>query len=341
LHQNAESNSSHGQIDEFLYYQSSDGQPCFLSGINVACLMHEFSLHQNTEENGAVVAGDVHNDHTNEAETLQSTDEQQKAASKPRHTLPLPDELTGTIVEAEQLPVTTNLIKRKPFLSHIPLSSTVSFVEIDWYSGGDGGNKPMLSHGTSSKFRGELQRRKTERQRAAKREQKADKAAKAKSEKDEQRRRRELRGLNYVEGNSRQDIDPDDEFFRAPAESFDETEEAAQWNRTPTFQFNEVCATGGVWPELAPSMNSPGNEETAAAQSSPASRVSSGVMPSSPPKPTSTWGSSATAKLVSSPKPAKPTIDFPTLSESSQSTQKPKPQGQGKVKNLVGPWSTK
>ena len=126
----------------------------------------------------------------------------------------------------------------------------------------------MLSHSTLSKFRGELQRRKSERLRAVKREQKADKVARVKSEKDEQRQRRELLGYNYLYGGTRQQtIDPDDEFFQAPAASFDELEEGVQQNRSATFQFNDVCAAGGVWPELLSPPNRGHQEVTTTAVS--------------------------------------------------------------------------
>ncbi|KAL7541419.1 hypothetical protein ACHAXR_010914 [Thalassiosira sp. AJA248-18] len=298
VQQRSESNSSQGGADELLYYQSSDGQPCFLSGINVACLMHEFALHQqHTEEqhvaseppddSKCAVANDAQDEDAESEKASPPSQQPLKAPNKPRNTLPLPDELTGTVVEIEQLAVTNSLIKRKPFLSNLPLTSSVSFVEIDWYSGGDGGNKPMLSHSTLSNFRGELNRRKSDRLRVAKREQKADKFARAKSEKDEQRRRRELLGTAYFDGGSRQTIDPDDEFFRAPTASFDGSEEEVQWNQSPTFQFNEVCATGGVWPELASSSNH-GHEVAATSQMQTSPAV---VASSSPPQSSTNWGS--------------------------------------------------
>ena len=263
LQNHSTSTSSQEEPDEYLYYQSSDGQPIYLSGFDLACLMHEFSLHRGTG--------------TQVDNAGQDVESPQTPQSKPRSLAPLPDELTATVVEVEHLTVTTSLIKRKPFLSHLPLHSNVSFVEIDWHSGGDRGNQPLLSHSTLNKFRGELQRRKSERLRAAKREQTSDMVAREKAEKEEQRHRTELLRCNYSGGgNFRQSIDPDDDFFRAPASSFDETGEDARWNR-----FNEVCATGGVWPELAAAVSS-----VSYVQSSPAA-----VSSSSPPQMTSsTWG---------------------------------------------------
>lgn len=227
-------------VDEFLYYQSSDGQLCFLSGIDVALLMHEFSLYNcddGSEDNRSELDAAI------DEKSVSPSCGREKTLKKKRNRLPLPDELTASVIAIEHVVVTPSLVKRKPFLSHVPMNSTVSFVEIDWYSGGDDGNKPMLSRSTLSKFRGELQRRKSERIQAAKIERKADMAAKAKSLKDERRRREDLLGHGYIEGGGRQMIDPDDEFFQI-TNSSDQTAE-------PIFKFNQVCAEGGFWPELA------------------------------------------------------------------------------------------
>lgn len=241
LHQNSESNTD--ESAEFLYYQSSDGQHCYLSGFDMVCLMHEFSLDQYPQKSTCTDATQSDQDDTLQFESRKSRPS--------RTTLPLPDEITATIVSVDQCTVTTSLIKRKPFLSHMPLHSSVSFVEIDWYSGGDKCNQPLLSQSTLSKFRGELQRRKSERQRLAKREKTADEIARAKSEKDERRRRQELLESNYYDGEvSRQTIDPGDDFFQAPAVSVDETDKPSQWNRTRTHQFSAARATEEMWPEL-------------------------------------------------------------------------------------------
>jgi hypothetical protein len=279
------------ESDEYLFYQSSDGQPCYLSGFDVACLMHEFS--------SIPVVNYSSGQEVVEVISL----------------CPLPDEITATIVEIEHLTVTASLIKRKPFLSHLPLHSNVSFVEIDWYSGGEKMNQALLSHGTLNKFRDEIHRRKAERIRAAKREEMSDKIARTKAEKDELRQRKELLESNYYYlggENSRQSIDPDDEFFQVPTTaSFDDNdEELPRWNR-----FNEVCATGGVWPELAASV----------APSAPNSHSQSSSIPSSPQQPM--WGDrsrSRSGSLSSVPEKAK-TVglnSFPSLGEASLLMQK-------------------
>jgi hypothetical protein len=284
LQNHAISSSPQEEPDEYLYYQSYDGQPCYLSCFDLACLTNEFSP-------------GMHVDNASQDEESPQSKSHPESPSKPKSLHPLPDELSATIVEVEQLTVTTSLIQRKPFLSHLPLYSTVKFVEIDWYSGGDRRNQPLLSQSTLAKFRGELQRRRSERQLAHKREQMADKVARAKAEKEEQRHRTELLRSNFsAGGNFRQAIDPEDDFFRVPATS-DESDEGTRWNR-----FNEVCATGGVWPELAVAV-------------SPRS--------SSPPRTTnSTWGRqshSSVPKVVAS--------SFPSLAESSLLIQEQKSKG--------------
>lgn len=221
------SHSPRNENDDFLYYQSCDGQLCFLSGLDVACLMHEFSLYN---EDGT----DSHD----------------------RSKMPLPDEILATVVAAEDEVLTHSLLKRKRFLSHYPLNTTVCFVELDWHSGGEGGNKPLLSQRTLSKFRDELHHRKSERIRLAKMEDKADRAARKKAEKIDRQRRIELYGT--LDSFDRQTIDPDDAFFQAVAVSSDEVDA----NATPSFSFNQVCLEGGVFPELSTMASSPPKQES-------------------------------------------------------------------------------
>ena len=199
--------------DECAYYQSHDGQLCFLSGVDVACLLNEFSL-QNTLEDGAT--------------------------NYDRSKMPLPDEVFATVLATEDEVLTHSLMKRKPFLSHYPLSSTVTFVELDWHSGGGDGNKPLLSQRTMKKFREELHHRKADIIRLSKKEEKADRIARTKAEKIDRQRRIELYSFDDFE---RQTIDPDDEFFRAVV-SAGETEEDANASH---HSYNQVCSENGVW----------------------------------------------------------------------------------------------
>ena len=74
LHLREPSDPSCHDSDEFFYYQSCDGQLCFLSGFDVACLMNGFSLH-NTLEDGST--------------------------NYDRSKMPLPDEVLATVIATE------------------------------------------------------------------------------------------------------------------------------------------------------------------------------------------------------------------------------------------------
>merc|ERR1712176_91024 len=87
-----------------------------------------------------------------------------------RSYLPLPDEVTATVVEVNHSILTGSLLKRKPFLSHLPIGTNVSFAEIDFYSGGKNADKPMLSKATLKKFQGDISRRQSDRIRLARNE---------------------------------------------------------------------------------------------------------------------------------------------------------------------------
>lgn len=89
------------ELNESLYFQACDGQLCFLSGINMACLLEEFSLHQNEHQNDM--------------------------PDQSRRAMPLPDSIEGTVLEIESIIVTPELARRKHFLSHLPLGSSVRY----------------------------------------------------------------------------------------------------------------------------------------------------------------------------------------------------------------------
>jgi hypothetical protein len=303
-------------MDECLYYQAYDGQLCYLSGLNVACLLHEFSLYGNEHS-------------MNESDRL-------------RRTLPLPDYVEGTVVEVETMVVTPALVKRKHFLSHIPFGSSVSsklfvdmnmvsvsymnipsqpsfallilhqvvFAELDWYSGGDNGHKPMLTKATLNKFHAEIQRRKSDRQRASQLEEKNDKAARAKAEKEDRRRRKEAFGSAYVDGISRQTIDPNDEFFQVPSPSMDEELDGANNQQQQPFKFNQVCAEGGAFPDLVPS--------------SPVTRVKADATITKSPQSLPSWGDASRKHLVKQVPVVKPNPQveaFPSLAQATQSNK--------------------
>ncbi|KAL7481851.1 hypothetical protein ACHAW6_007539 [Cyclotella cf. meneghiniana] len=272
------------EMNECFFYQACDGQLAFLSGINVACLLEEFSLHRHEHS--------------------------MDLSNGSRRTQPLPDAVEGTVVGVESFVVTPALLKKKHFLSHLPMGSTVVFVEIDWYSGGNNKSTPMLTKATLSKYRGEIQRRKFDRQLASQIEEKTQKLARMKSDKEYRRRREEAFGSAYFDGRSQQTIDPDDEFFKVPSVSMGEVQTYHSDQPTPylDFTFNEVCAKGGVWPELSAST---------AASMSP---VSTGLTITKSPLSLPTWRNRSVKQSAKEMSVVTSKIEaFPSLSEATLS----------------------
>ena len=183
----------------------------------------------------------------------------------------------------------------------------VVFVEIDWYSGGITGHKPMLTKATLNKFRADIQRLKSDRQRSYQIEEQNNKAARIKSEKEEFRRRKESIGSAYDDGVSQQTIDPKDDFFK-PSSSLDELDSSSiQSNPTSTFKFNQVCAEGGAFPELVGSSS----------RATPSAKSPSPSLPS--------WGSRSGSKHLIKQIPKKTNTKeeaFPSLDEVSQTTRR-------------------
>lgn len=156
----------------------------------------------------------------------------------------------------------------------------------------------MLTKTTLNKFHDEIQRRKSDRQRASKLEKENDRTARIKLEKEERMRRIKAFGAAHVDGIPQQTIDPDDDFFKAPSPSMEEE------LPTGAFRFNQVCAEGGAFPELA--SNSLG------------ARVSTGPTSSQSPSSPS-WGGSSNRHLHQSHATSKSHIEaFPSLIQTTQ-----------------------
>mmetsp|Transcript_13241 Transcript_13241/g.15169 ORF Transcript_13241/g.15169 Transcript_13241/m.15169 type:complete len:715 (-) Transcript_13241:118-2262(-) len=160
------------------FYQTSDGQLCFLSKFNMTCLNAEFSA-------SATCCGLPY-------------------ASHNRKLSPLPDVVEGTIIDIEKYYLTAELRKRMPFLSHIPLYTDISFIEIDL--------NHILSKETKQRFRAEFETRKSRRKKILT----AEKQANRKSKKIEEQRINELK-LQFKQ------IDPYDSFFQTVAKESDES----------------------------------------------------------------------------------------------------------------------
>ncbi|KAL3921401.1 MAG: hypothetical protein SGILL_002766 [Bacillariaceae sp.] len=148
------------------FYQSEDGQLVFLNGFNMACLLSDYAK-------GLSQAGP-------KTQTFKA---------------PLPDFIEGRVLEIENVQLTPDLRKRMPFLSHLPVFSDVSFVELDLNS--------LLSEETRKKFKADISKRRKQRQARIQAEKRADKAAE----------REETDRINERKARL-QTIDPDDDFFQ-------------------------------------------------------------------------------------------------------------------------------
>lgn len=162
----------------FQFYQAEDGQLIFLNGFNMTCLLSDFSR---TDKKPA-------RDNTNSHST----------ATQHNNNFPLPDSIRGRILEMERKNLTPELRKRLSFLSHLPLLTDITFVELDM--------NHLLTDYTKQKFKHELTKRRKRRQSKVKAEKRADRAA----QKEETERINERRARLQL-------IDPDDDFFHSTA----------------------------------------------------------------------------------------------------------------------------
>lgn len=171
-----------------------------------------------------------------------------------------------------------------------------------------------------------MQRRKSERQRAANLARKQDKIARTRAEKEEQRRRRELLGSRYSsEGaDTVQTVDPDDDFFQAT--THDESEAAAP--SSPTFKFNEVCASGGVFPALETAAYFPPLQSTSEMPQSPSHKPNA-----------TTWGSRKSETPTSKKAEQTAVNNFPSLSELTLSTKSDNKAARIR-KGSIGSWGS-
>lgn len=133
------------------FYQSVDGQLCFLSRFNMSCLMTEFTA--------SVPENEPADDLT---------------PAQLRRLRPLPGVIEGNVLEKESVHLTPEMRKRMPFLSHLPHYTDISFVELDL--------NRLLSTETKQKFKGEMEKRRKKRKNKATAEKRADRIAKQKEE---------------------------------------------------------------------------------------------------------------------------------------------------------------
>ena len=125
------------------FYQSVDGQLCFLSKFNMNCLTAEFTTNR-----------------PDEPFPMETTPNERR-----RHN-PLPDELDGIVLEVESLHLTPEIRKKIPVLAHLPFYTDVLFVELDL--------NRILSNETKQRFKKESEKRKQRRRNKAIAEKRVD-----------------------------------------------------------------------------------------------------------------------------------------------------------------------
>jgi len=169
-----------GGSGETMFYQAQDGTLCFLSAFNVKCLQEEFAV---SPPDPPVV-----HQESSESQTPETVPD---GAVKP----PLPDTVEGRVLDVERVHLTPAVRDRLRFLSHLPLYSDVTFVEI--------GIGHLLSRETKRAFAKDFSKRAQARKRLAAAEQR---------ERNRELRQEQARVDELKERFQR--IDPNDEFFQ-------------------------------------------------------------------------------------------------------------------------------
>ena len=166
--------------DHVQFYQAVDGQLCFLCGFNLKCLAYEFMDKGPAKK---ITSGESKCELDSNNESIQI---------RP----PFPDVIHGQIIDVQTVHLTSEVRKRMPFTSHLPLYVDINLVELNLTQ--------YLSPKTRDHFRGELEQRKKKRQA----QRNSERKAKKKAQREEYERIEKLK-----EG--MQSIDVNDEFFRA------------------------------------------------------------------------------------------------------------------------------
>jgi hypothetical protein len=126
------------------FYQSIDGQLCFISGFTLNCLSHEFGLKDPTLAQRMEAQASFQT--ASGEESLQSSN----TAMKP----PFPDTIAGRVIDTERIHLRLHVRKRRPVFSHLPLYTDLIFCELD----------VSLSPPAYAMCRADLERRKKRRQ---------------------------------------------------------------------------------------------------------------------------------------------------------------------------------
>jgi RING-finger-containing E3 ubiquitin ligase len=194
----AKSKNKRGFVPGFMYvnddsvqfYQSADGQLCFLSGFNLNCLSYEFSSKDPIFESHLKV------------EKTPATKDSSDTISSVHFKPPFPDVIKGRVIDVECLHLTPDVRKRMPCFSHLPLYTDITMVELDI--------NDYLSDTTKKHFKKDMERRKQKRQARREAEKKLERESKRK---EEERIEQLKKGI--------QKVDPNDPFFHAAPLSYD------------------------------------------------------------------------------------------------------------------------
>lgn len=243
--------------DTFQFYQSVDGQLCFLSGFNLNSLAFEFS-------------------------GKQSLDDIPPDEWKP----PFPDTIEGSVVEVERLHLTTDIRKRMKCFSHLPLYTDITIVELDL--------NQQLSQRTKEHFKKDIIARHKKRLAKREAEKKAEKdAQRIEDERLSEIRSRFTRidpNDTFFQSSIGEDIKESDfnESDFLPMQPIVK-KKSQQWpnithaqsHNSEHLSFSSVCASNGRYPSLNsdaafPSLSSSNQATTASAYASTASNRKGG-----------------------------------------------------------------
>lgn len=263
--------------EDYMFYQAEDGSLCFLSGFNMKCLRAEFSAGRN-------VVCTMNN--------LSMDSVEQDAHGESQVKSPLPDYVEGRIIETERVQLTHDMRERLRFLSHVPLYTEITFIELSMAH--------LLSPATKKLFKKEFQKRNQKRSAKTNAEKRAD----AKLKQQEEERVNELKA-RY------QSIDPSDEFFRVPAvveppinfseDNFGPSLGTALGSQSPPrpsateFSFSQVIRAGEAFPSLE-AANTEANFPSLGAAAIPSSQTTQGwrAKATKSPQATPGWGTPKT-----------------------------------------------
>lgn len=259
------------KVRECHFYQWEDGQAAFLCGFNMRCLEHEAQTGGRTSDTGTGNGDETAGALGEENPTLEgcvadgdgrkggATDEESGGDRGGRHDgpCPLPRRISANVLSATPLRLTPDARRRHPFLSHMPLYTDVTILELDLHR--YLGPKTRTAFAAEKKARAEARRKVRE---AEKRKKRAVKGAERK-QLAEEKTRKEMRERAASVGSTGEDHPPLPPLNGAPnthvsSGDGDSAEEAAPpappapapAPAPAVASYTAVVATRGLWPGL-------------------------------------------------------------------------------------------